>query len=184
MLLSLNSPIFRGQTTYNHLVFVFNRKQYEKTNIPLKPMKETNPVKDQNLLSGHIYDVMATALIIASNNRLTVCFATRKAINCSYKATTGFLYLLESEFVYITNPPIFIQFEAIASVKFLRFESFETHTFDFEITEINNSQPHTFNSISKNCYERLYQFVCDNNIGIIVNLLGTVSIKCLFIVIC
>lgn len=184
MMLSLNSPINRGQIVYNHLIFVFDHNQYENTKIPynnnnndksLKQTESSNKHKNsENYLCGQIYDVMANILVMASDNRITVTFAKNKPIDCCHKLTSGYLYTFDSEFVYISNRPIHIRFEGILSVKFSRVGTL-TKYFDLEITE-TSSIMHKFQNIAKYNYEKLSNLICDSNIYVIADELNTVSI--------
>jgi len=79
------------------------------------------------------------------------------AIGCSYKAAAGYLYPLERGFIYVHKPPVHIRFEEITSVNFAR-SGGSTRSFDFEI-EMKAGIGHTFSSIEKDEYTKLFDFI-------------------------
>lgn len=79
------------------------------------------------------------------------------AISCSFKAAAGLLYPLERGFIYVHKPPIHIRFEEIASVNFARGGG-STRSFDFEV-ELTSGVMHTFSSIEKEEYNKLFDFM-------------------------
>lgn len=86
------------------------------------------------------------------------------AIGCSFKATAGYLYPLERGFIYVHKPPIHIRFEEIVSVNFAR-SGGSTRSFDFEI-ELKLNNVHTFSSIEKEEYTKLYDFIVSKKIHV------------------
>ena len=86
------------------------------------------------------------------------------AIGCSYKAAAGNLYPLERGFIYVHKPPIHIRFEEISSVNFAR-SGGSTRSFDFEV-ETKNGVVHTFSSIEKEEYGRLYDFISNKKLRV------------------
>lgn len=98
-------------------------------------------------------------------NSLAIFFRSHSgtpAIGCSYKATAGYLYPLERGFIYVHKPPMHIRFEEIASVNFARGGG-STRSFDFEI-ELKSSNVHTFSSIEKEEYNKLFEFITSKKI--------------------
>jgi len=85
-------------------------------------------------------------------------------IGCSYKAAAGHLYPLERGFIYVHKPPIHIRFEEIASVNFARGGG-TTRSFDFEV-ETKNGVVHTFSSIEKEEYGKLYDFITSKKLRV------------------
>nr|CAG4646112.1 EOG090X02Z1 [Macrothrix elegans] len=79
------------------------------------------------------------------------------AVGCSYKAAAGYLYPLERGFIYVHKPPIHLRFDEIASVNFARGGG-STRSFDFEV-ETKSGVVHTFSSIEKEEYNRLFDFI-------------------------
>lgn len=86
------------------------------------------------------------------------------AIGCSFKAAAGLLYPLERGFIYVHKPPIHIRFEEIASVNFARGGG-STRSFDFEV-ELKSGTVHTFSSIEKEEYAKLFDFITSKKLNI------------------
>lgn len=78
-------------------------------------------------------------------------------MQCAHKQASGLLYPLEKGFLYIHKPPMYIRFEEIASVHFARSDG-STRSFDFEL-ELKSGQTLTFNSVEKDEYNKLYDYV-------------------------
>lgn len=74
------------------------------------------------------------------------------------------MYPLERGFIYVHKPPIHIRFEEIASVNFARGGG-STRTFDFEI-ELKSATVHTFSSIEKNEYPKLFDYINSKKIHV------------------
>lgn len=86
------------------------------------------------------------------------------AVGCSYKATAGSMYPLERGFIYVHKPPIHIRYEEITSVNFAR-SGANTRSFDFEV-ELKSGVVHTFSSIEKEEYGKLWDFVSNKNLRV------------------
>lgn len=112
--------------------------------------------------SGPTYEVMSRIMKGLVNRKVTVPgiftgASGTPAVGCSYKAAAGYLYPLERGFIYVHKPPVHIRFEEISSVNFAR-SGGSTRSFDFEV-ETKNGVVHTFSSIEKDEYGRLYDFI-------------------------
>lgn len=66
--------------------------------------------------------------------------------------------------MYVHKPPIHIRFEEIASVNFARGGG-STRSFDFEI-ELKSNTVHTFSSIEKEEYSKLFDFITAKKIHV------------------
>lgn len=86
------------------------------------------------------------------------------AISASYKAAAGYLYPLERGFIYVHKPPLHIRFEEVAYVNFAR-SGGSTRSFDFEI-ELKSGTLHTFSSIEKEEYGKLFDFVTSKKLNV------------------
>lgn len=161
---SLDPPIKQGQTRYHYLVFLFAQDEDTSLELPFseEELKEKYEDKLSKELSGPTYDVISRIMKVLVNRKITVPggfvgHSGTPAVGCSYKAAAGYLYPLERGFIYIHKPPIHIRFEEIASVNFAR-SGGSTRSFDFEI-ELKNGVVHTFSSIEKEEYGKLYDFI-------------------------
>nr|SVE73448.1 EOG090X02Z1 [Daphnia atkinsoni] len=161
---SLDPPIKQGQTRYHFLVLLFNKDEETSFEIPLseEELKEKFEGRLSRDCNGPTYEVMSTVMKAMVNRKVTIPgnftgHSGTPAVGCSYKAAAGYLYPLERGFIYVHKPPIHIRFEEIASVNFARGGG-STRSFDFEV-ETKNGVVHTFSSIEKEEYNRLYDFV-------------------------
>nr|CAG4649173.1 EOG090X02Z1 [Scapholeberis mucronata]SVE93510.1 EOG090X02Z1 [Scapholeberis mucronata] len=161
---SLDPPIKQGQTRYHFLVLLFNKDEETSFEIPLseEELKEKFEGRLSRECSGSTYEVMGTVMKAMVNRKITIPgnftgHSGTPAVGCSYKAAAGYLYPLERGFIYVHKPPIHIRFEEIASVNFARGGG-STRSFDFEV-ETKNGVVHTFSSIEKEEYNRLYDFI-------------------------
>ncbi|XP_059621601.1 FACT complex subunit Ssrp1 [Phlebotomus argentipes] len=169
--LSLDPPIKQGQTRYHYLVLLFQMEEETSIELPfseedLKNKYENKLTKD---LSGPVYEVMGKIMKVLINRKLTgpgsfVGHSGTPAISCSFKAAAGYLYPLERGFIYVHKPPIHIRFEEISSVNFAR-SGGSTRSFDFEI-ELKSGTQHTFSSIEKEEYNKLFEFIVAKKIHV------------------
>ncbi|XP_075220675.1 structure specific recognition protein [Lycorma delicatula] len=161
---SLDPPIKQGQTRYHFLVFLFGQDDETSIELPFteEELKEKYEGKLEKELQGPTYEVLGKVMKAIVNRKITVPggfvgHSGFPAIGCSYKAAAGYLYPLERGFIYIHKPPLHIRFEEISSVNFAR-SGGSTRSFDFEV-ELKNSVVHTFSSIEKEEYAKLYDFI-------------------------
>lgn len=169
--LSLDPPIKQGQTRYHYLVFLFGNEEDTSIELPFteEELKEKYENKLTKELSGPVYEVLGKIMKVLVNRKLTgpgsfVGHSQTPAIGCSYKAAAGYLYPLERGFIYVHKPSIHIRFEEIAAVNFAR-SGGSTRSFDFEI-ELKSGTVHTFSSIEKEEYKKLYDFIISKKLHV------------------
>ncbi|CAH1974448.1 unnamed protein product [Acanthoscelides obtectus] len=168
---SLDPPIKQGQTRYHFLVFLFNQEDETSLELPFteEELKEKYEGKLEKELSGPTFEVMGTIMKHIINRKVTgpgnfVGHSGTPAVSCSFKAAAGLLYPLERGFIYVHKPPIHIRFEEIASVNFARGGG-STRSFDFEV-ELKSGTVHTFSSIEKEEYAKLFDFITSKKLNI------------------
>ncbi|XP_046830309.1 FACT complex subunit Ssrp1 [Vespa velutina] len=168
---SLDPPIKQGQTRYHYLVLLFNQEEETSIELPFseKELKEKYEEKLTKELSGPTYEVLGKVMKVIINRKLTgpghfLGHSGTPAIGCSFKAAAGYLYPLERGFIYVHKPPIHIRFEEITSVNFARGGG-STRSFDFEI-ELNTGVVHTFSSIEKEEYGKLFDFITSKKLRV------------------
>ncbi|XP_028127722.2 FACT complex subunit Ssrp1 [Diabrotica virgifera virgifera] len=168
---SLDPPIKQGQTRYHFLVFLFNQDEETSIELPFteEELKEKFDGRLQKEHSGPTFEVMSNIMKNIINRKLTgpadfIGHSGTPAISCSFKAAAGLLYPLERGFIYVHKPPIHIRFEEIASVNFARGGG-STRSFDFEI-ELKSGTVHTFSSIEKEEYGKLFDFITKKKLNI------------------
>ncbi|CAJ0598439.1 unnamed protein product [Cylicocyclus nassatus] len=147
--ISLNPPIRQGQTRYHYLVLEFLRED----EIDLELGLTEQQLNEQ---------VMINMKITVPGN--FVGHSGTPAVMCAHRQASGFLYPLEKGFLYIHKPPMYIRFEEVASVHFAR-SDVSTRSFDFEI-ELKSGQVLVFNSVEKEEYNKLYDYVQNKHLRI------------------
>lgn len=167
--LSLDPPIVQGQTRYQFLQLLFLLEEEETITLDM----DDNELKDKfegkltKQMSGPFVDIFASVVKAVTNKRINTPDyknLTNSSISCSYKNNNGLLYPLERGFMYVHKPAIHIRFEEINSVNFARSDG-STRSFDLEI-ETKANTTHIFNSIEKEEYPRLYDYVSKKKLRI------------------
>lgn len=168
---SLDPPIKQGQTRYHFLVLLFGMEEETSIELPFteKELKEKYEDKLSKELSGPVYEVLGKIMKVIINRKLTgpgtfLGHSGTPAVGCSFKAAAGYLYPLERGFIYVHKPPMHIRFEEIACVNFARGGG-STKSFDFEV-ELKSGTQHTFSSIEKEEYAKLYDFIVSKKITV------------------
>lgn len=168
---SLDPPIKQGQTRYHFLVLLFGVEEETSIELPLseKELKDKYEDKLSKELSGPTYEVLGKIMKVIVNRKLTgpgtfLGHTGTPAVGCSFKAAAGYLYPLERGFIYVHKPPMHIRFEEISCVNFARGGG-STKSFDFEI-ELKSGTQHTFSSIEKEEYAKLYDFIVSKKITV------------------
>lgn len=156
---------------YHYLVLLFGVEEEVTIDLPFTDaeLKEKYEDKLTKELSGPVYEVLGKIMKVIINRKLTgpgtfVGHSGTPAVGCSFKAAAGYLYPLERGFIYVHKPPIHIRFEEIASVNFAR-SGGSTRSFDFEI-ELKSGTVHTFSSIEKEEYNKLFDFISSKKIHV------------------
>ncbi|XP_064461174.1 FACT complex subunit SSRP1-like [Ornithodoros turicata] len=169
--LSLDPPIKQGQTRYHYLILLFNKE--EETTMELMMSEEDIHEKFedriQKNMSGPTFEVLSRIMKAVAQRKITVPGEFKghggtHCITCSYRAGNGLLYPLERGFIYIHKPPVHIRFDEISCVNFAR-SGGSTRSFDFEV-EAKSGLVHTFSSIEKEEYGRLFDYVTEKKLRI------------------
>lgn len=167
--LSLDPPIVQGQTRYQFLQLLFLLEDEESITLDMDEgeLKEKFDGKLTKQMTGPFVDMFANVVKAVTNKRINTPDyknLTNSAISCSYKNNNGLLYPLERGFMYVHKPAIHIRFEEINSINFARSDG-STRSFDLEI-ETKANTTHIFNSIEKEEYPRLYDYVSKKKLRI------------------
>ncbi|CAG2170060.1 unnamed protein product, partial [Oppiella nova] len=170
--MSLDPPIKQGQTRYHFLILLFNKDEELSLELGIteREIKDKYEGKLQTTMSGPVYEVLAKLMRVLVQRKITIpdpAFCSPKdipVITCSYRASAGLLYPLDRGFMYVHKPPIHIRFEEILSINFAR-SGGSTRSFDFEV-ETKSSFVHTFSSIEKEEYSKLFDFVSKKNLRV------------------
>lgn len=169
--ISLNPPIRQGQTRYHYLVLEFLKEDEIDLELGLteQQLNEQYGGKLEKELSGPLYEVVSKIFRVLINMKITVPgnfigHSGTPAVMCAHKQASGFLYPLEKGFLYIHKPPMYVRFEEVSSVHFAR-SDVSTRSFDFEI-ELKSGQVLVFNSVEKEEYNKLYDYVQNKHLRI------------------
>lgn len=168
-ILSLDPPIVQGQTRYQFLQFLFYQDEEEAMSLDMDEdeLHQKFEGKLQKKMTGLSIDIFANVVKSVTNKRINAPDyknPTNSAITCSFKNNNGLLYPLERGFLYVHKPAIHVRFEEINSINFAR-SDVSTRSFDLEIeTKANTTL--IFNSIEKEEYPRLYDFVSKKKLRI------------------
>lgn len=167
--LSLDPPIVQGQTRYQFLQLLFLLEDEETVVLDMDEgdLKEKFEGKLTKQMNGLFVNIFANVVKAVTNKRINTPDyknLTNSAISCSYKNNNGLLYPLERGFMYVHKPAIHIRFEEINSINFARSDG-STRSFDLEI-ETKANTTHIFNSIEKEEYPRLYDYVTKKKLRI------------------
>ena len=169
--LSLDPPIKQGQTRYHFLILNFNKDDdhISKTLNIGEDSEEKFRGMDREI-EGSAVDVIGKVMKALVQRKVTTpsedfCGKFQlPVITCSYKSDVGSLYPLDRGFIFVHKPPIHIRFEEIAAVNFAR-GSGTTRSFDFEV-ETKAGLVHTFSSIEKEEYGKLFDFVTSKKLRV------------------
>lgn len=169
--LSLDPPIKQGQTRYHFLILLFNKEDETSVELTIssRDLKEKFDGKLEKEMSGATIDVLGQVMKVLVQRKITLpasigASGSNPAISCSYRAGAGLLYLLERGFIYIHKPPVHIRFDEILSINFAR-SGGSTRSFDFEV-ETKSGIVHTFSSIYKEEYQKIYDFVTNKKLRV------------------
>lgn len=169
--ISVNPPIRQGQTRYHFLVLEFSKDEEVDLDLGLttEQLKEQYKGKLEKKMSGTVFEVVSKIFRVMVDMKITVPgsfvgHSGTPAVMCAHKQASGFLYPLEKGFVYVHKPPMYIRFEEISCVNFAR-SDVSTRSFDFEI-EMKGGSVLIFNSVEKEEYNRLFDFVNNKHLRI------------------
>lgn len=168
--MSLDPPIKQGQTRYHFLILLFNKEEDISVDVKLteNEIKEKYDGKLSKKMSGPIHEVISKVMRAVVQRKITMPDTSFSkdvpVVSCSYKASNGLMYPLERGFIYLHKPPVHIRFDEISSINFAR-SGGSTRSFDFEI-ETKSGIVHTFSSIDKEEYSKLFDFVSHKNLRV------------------
>uniref|UniRef100_A0A7S1X6A4 FACT complex subunit SSRP1 n=1 Tax=Tetraselmis chuii TaxID=63592 RepID=A0A7S1X6A4_9CHLO len=169
--ISLDPPIRKGQTYYQHILCQFHTD--EELEIEMDMSDELFESKNsqcngklQRKIQGPAADVFSRAVRglaaakISRTGNFRAADTLSLAIKCSYKADLGHLYPLERAFFYVVKPPLLITHEEIECVEFQRQGKDSlavAKTFDFMI-RTKNDQEYQFRNIQKIEWANLFEW--------------------------
>ncbi|GMH43683.1 hypothetical protein BSKO_11605 [Bryopsis sp. KO-2023] len=179
VVISLDHPIRKGQTSYSHILCQFPSE--EDFSLTMDISEELLAAKNEKNggylapeMKGLAHEVFAKCLKGLSGAKVTKAanfksHAGDHCIRCSYKAYEGYLYPLERAFFFIQKPPILIYHEDIDCVEFLRqgmgVVSGSAKTFDLQI-RTKNTIEQQFRGIQRTEWPKLFEFITAKHIRV------------------
>ncbi|XVF14220.1 hypothetical protein REPUB_Repub09cG0039500 [Reevesia pubescens] len=167
VVITLDTPIRKGQTLYPHIVLQFETDYVVQSTLSINEDLLNTTYKDklEPSYKGHIHELFTTIMRGLSGAKVTKPGRYRScqdgyAIKSSLKAEDGFLYPLEKSFLFLPKPPTLILHEKIDYVEFERHAagSSNMHYFDLLI-RLKTEQEHLFRNIQRNEYHCLFDFI-------------------------
>jgi len=171
--IALDPPIKQGQTRYPYLVMQLPKDDDITMDLHVEDEDEFHKKyqgKLQPSLSGPLFQIFAVVLKHICGKKVHSTgdsFDSKQpCIQCSHKANQGYLYPLETAFVYLIKPPIYIKFVDIDYVHFAPGSS-QRKNFEFEIVLKNKEKTkYSFSNIEREEYNPIYKFCQDKNIKV------------------
>lgn len=179
LILQLDPPLRQGQTRYPFLVTQFARDDTLEVELNIDDNVFEAKYKDKlkkrydeatHEAIGHLFKGLTGRKIIVPG----VSFKGGQGgpsvgVSCSLKASEGYLFPLESCFLFVPKPTVYIPLSEIATVTFSRIGnkvSSSSRTFDMSIRLANNGGEHQFSNISREEQSDLESYIKTKGIKI------------------
>jgi len=169
LMVSVEPPIRKGQTVYDHLIFQFADDQVielslrggiteedcaDKYNGKLK----TEYDDSEGLVFSSILRGLADTRLVTSDRCSFNSAQGAKCVRCSVRSDEGLLYPMEKSLVYLHKPTMRIAYDDIRSVEFERAQSLDMRSFELSVDAKTEERPITFRNIAKDEYAALFNF--------------------------
>ncbi len=140
-ILSLEPPIRRGQTVYQHIIMELPTDESISLELKLTPEQIAQYDNQLNVsMKGKQSSVIARLFKVLTGKKVTIPGGSFKSTSgnpmlpCSIGASTGHLYILERSLFFIDKPAINIPYEHIELVEFLRHSQVTSNrNFDLDV---------------------------------------------------
>lgn len=176
LIIQLDPPLRQGQTRYPFLVIQFMREDELEVelNVDDKEFEDNYAGKLKKKYDEATHEVVGNLFRGLTNRRMIVpgSFSSvhfQAAVSCSLKASEGYLYPLESCFLFIPKPTVYIPLSEIKVITFSRVGgqvSTSSRTFDMTITLLNNGGEHQFSNIDREEQNNIESYIKSKNIKI------------------
>jgi structure-specific recognition protein 1 len=135
----------------------------------------------QKTMSGSLSNVIAKVFKIVTGKKVFVpgkYASARKSqcVSCANKASEGYLYPLEKQFIWLHKPPIVVRYDEIESVEFQRYHqgssSSTTRNFDLAVVlkgsaaKTQGVKEYVFTAIDRGEYKNLNEYVVSKKIRV------------------
>jgi structure-specific recognition protein 1 len=183
--IALDKPIRQGQQRYQYLVLQATKEMDEVTvNMDEDTLQKEYNGELQPVMRGSLSNLIAKTFKVIAQKKVFIpgkfANANQQAcVKCAVRASEGFLFPLEKQFVFIHKPTIIIRFNEIESVDFQRYAGGQgsTRNFDLQVNlkaSVAAGQPrdYTFSGIDRSDYAGLFNFLTAKKITV-KNIEGT-----------
>ncbi|KAI3968378.1 hypothetical protein MKW92_029294 [Papaver armeniacum] len=176
VVVTLDTPIRKGQTLYPHVVLQLETEFVVESSLSLS--EEVLNTKYQGKLEpsykGLIHDVFTKILRGLSGGSIKITRPGKfrscqdgYAVKSSLKAEDGVLYPLEKGFFFLPKPPTLILHDEIEFVEFEMHAAAGTSMQYFDLlVKLKNEQEHLFCNIQRNEYQNLFEFITEKGLKI------------------
>eukprot|EP00761_Pharyngomonas_kirbyi_P014280 gb/GECH01014310.1/.p1 GENE.gb/GECH01014310.1/~~gb/GECH01014310.1/.p1 ORF type:complete len:504 (+),score=157.36 gb/GECH01014310.1/:1-1512(+) len=176
--ISLDTPIRQGQTSYFHLVFQFDKENVVPEDNPIElslSKEEEKKYKSKGVssqMSGKLFEIVAKTCRALTGKKIIGPAKSYSSVDgnhgikCSLTANEGYLFILEKSFFFI-KPPLYIRHDEIKNVRFNRSGSSITSGkyFDISIT-LKRGKSFTFSNIMKREKDKLHSFLAKKDLNV------------------
>ncbi|SCU98686.1 LADA_0H14730g1_1 [Lachancea dasiensis] len=175
MVLSIEPPLRQGQTSYPFLVMQFQKTEETEVQLNVEDQEFEELYKEKLLkqYDAQTHIVLSHVLKGLTGRRVIVPGQYKSkhdqcAVSCSFKANEGHLYPLDSAFLFLTKPTLYMPFSDVSMVNISRAGKSTTsaRTFDLEIIMRANNGTTTFANISKEEQQLLEHFLKSKNLRV------------------
>ena len=173
--IALEHPLRQGATSYPHIVLQLPKEAPLELEVALSEAECTARFGDKldKFESGDMPGVVAKVLAAFTKKKVSGIKAggfngdnadgRSKSIRCSLKAAEGFLYPLSKEFFFMSNKPLLIEFEKVASIEFNRVDAkqqqAQVRTFDITVHMKEGLPKQEFVNLQRSEYKELFRFL-------------------------
>jgi len=180
--IALEHPLRQGATSYPHIVLQLPRDAPLELEVALSEAECQARFGDKldKFEQGDMPGVVAKAIAAFAKKKVSGIKAggfngdskddRAKSIRCSLKAAEGFLYPLNKEFFFLSNKPVLVEFEKVASVEFNRVDAkqqqAQVRTFDITVHMREGLASHQFVNLQRSEYKELFRFLKSKNLRI------------------
>lgn len=176
LIIQLDPPLRQGQTRYPFLVIQFLREDELEVELNLEDdefnAKYAGKLKKKydeatHEVVGNLFRGLTGRRMIVPGSFSSV--HAQAGVSCSLKASEGYIFPLETCFMFVPKPTVYIPLSEIKFVTFSRVGaqvSSSSRTFDMSITLINNGGEHQFSNIDREEQSNLESYIKSKNIKI------------------
>lgn len=173
LVLALDPPIRQGQTRYPFIVFQFDKDEVidaeeglEVQNLTEAEVESKWEGKLKIKYSGPTFEVVSSLFRTLAGQKILVPSPSYKGIGgsacikCAIKATEGYMYPLERNFLFLPKPPTLLPHADISNVEFSRLSAGlgNSRTFDMKFY-LRSGTSFAFSNVSKEDYQGLEAFL-------------------------